>query len=217
MKTAVIIPVKASEPKSRLAPILSAAARRRLTLVTLADVLEVVRSVTDETQTFVVTSDPEVLREAAAAGANKVGEREDAGVNAAVLLGMQMTGDADRWLVIPSDIPFVRPDDIRRALELGEGGRVVIAPSKELDGTNLLLLGRDSRIPLAYDEDSFWSHLKNTARRGLGVAVYAQMSVMLDIDSPQDVEAALKMDISNRTTEFLGQELSLGSKREESK
>ncbi len=217
MKTAVIIPVKASEPKSRLAPILSEAARRRLTLVTLSDVLKAVRSVTDGTETFVVSSDLNVLKEAAAAGVNLLGEKEDAGVNAAVTLGMEMTGDAERWLVVPSDVPFIRPEDVKSVLGIGEGGRVVLAPSKELDGTNLLLVSKDSRISLAYDEDSFWGHLKDAARRGLRVAVYAQMTVMLDIDSPQDLEAALKMNVSNETTKFLTQELSFGSKRKASR
>jgi 2-phospho-L-lactate guanylyltransferase len=215
MKTAVIIPVKASEPKSRLASILSEPVRRRLTLATLSDVLRAVRSASDGMEIFVVSSDQDVLRQAAMAGASSLREEEDAGVNAAVSLGMEKTGDADRWLILPCDIPFVRPDDIRRVLGLGDRRRVVIAPSREMNGTNGLLVGKDSRIPLTYDEDSFWGHLRNAARVGLGVAVYAQMTVMLDIDSPRDVEAAMEMGASNETTRFLSHEFSHGSKREE--
>jgi 2-phospho-L-lactate guanylyltransferase len=207
MKTAVVVPVKNSEPKSRLASILSEPARRKLTLVALSDVLKAFGSANEGMEIFVVSSDQEVLREAAEAGTNLVGEREDAGVNSAVSLAMKLTADADRWLVVPSDIPFVRPEDIARVLELSEGGRVVIAPSREMNGTNLLLMGKDSRISLHYDEDSFWGHLRDAAGRGLGVAVYAQMTVMLDIDSARDVEACLEMNISTETTKFLRQEL----------
>ena len=152
---------------------------------------------------FVVSSDREVLQQAAAEGANLLGEGVDKGVNAAVNLALDMTSEACRWLIIPSDIPFLEADDIRRVLELGKRARVVIAPSREMSGTNLLLMGRDSRIPLSYDDDSFWNHLKNAARRGLRVAIYARMTAMLDLDSTPDLQAALRMNVTNETTRFL--------------
>lgn len=182
---------------------LSGPERRDLTIAMLTDVLERVKGAKGNNEIMVVSSDGRVLREAAAAGVNFLGERSDRGVNAAVNLAIRATADADGWLVLPSDLPFIRTEDIDEVLWLGREGRIVISPSRRLNGTNALFLGRDFTISLSYDKESFWTHLCRAARQGLPVAVYGQMTMLLDIDSPSDVAAAMKQPGDNRTVKFL--------------
>ena len=84
---------------------------------------------------------------------------------------------------------------------------VVLSPSREFNGTNLLLLGRGSRLKLSYDRNSFSSHLAAAARSGFSVAVYCSWTVTLDIDSVEDVRLALARGIKNGTTTFLKSKL----------
>lgn len=180
---------------------------RRLTRVCLADVLGTAKSLGDAIEILVVSSDTEVLRQSAAFGANLLAEPVDGGVNAAVNLALEKTRHAERWLILPSDIPFVSREDLERVLELGKSVGIVISPSRNMSGTNILLMRRDSRIPLSYDEDSFWNHLRSAASRRLRVAVFARMSVMLDLDTRPDIKVALRSPLKNQTTMFLSRKL----------
>ncbi len=200
----VVIPVKGSNPKSRLSGILGLEARRELVGVMIQDVLKTVGEAGLRNHTLVVSADPEILRLASRAGARQVREEGESGVNAAVEMAMNQTSDAEGWLILPADIPFMRRRDVSRVLEFTEGGAVVvISPSRRLDGTNLLLFGSGTEMRLSYDRDSFRGHLAAAAHSRFSVAIYCSKTVTLDIDSVEDVDLALASGVRNRTTAFL--------------
>jgi len=183
----VLIPVKSAGIKSRLAPILSDSQRREFALLLLADVLGAFRTAGLLGRCRVVSSDAMALKVAAGLGVSGIREKRDRGVNAAVRFGVRNSGNPDEVLVVPSDIPLLRGSDIMELLTLRRAGMdVVLAPSQSFDGTNALLFSSSSLLPLSYDNNSFWNHLKGAAKLGLSTAVSSERSLMFDVDSPTD-------------------------------
>lgn len=187
---AVLVPVKSSRVKSRLAGILSEAQRRQFANLLLTDVLEVLKGAGLMSVTHVVSSDRAMLRLAERLGARGIPEQEDSGVNSAVTRGISATHTPENVLVLPSDLPLLGRSEIKEVIELKSGGvDVVIAPSSAFDGTNAFLFSPRNSFPLSYDNNSFWNHLAASARKRLSTAVCCQRGLMFDVDSPDDFQA----------------------------
>lgn len=185
---AVIVPVKSSGGKSRLSGVLTVGERKELAGLFLSAVLAALRGAGLVGTSYVVSSDEDALGLAASEGALTVRESRDSGVNEAVRAGVAASR-APELLVIPSDLPFLKPSDVRRILSLRRGGaEVVVSPSAAFDGTNSLLFPRWAGFPLSYDSDSFWNHLASAAAMGLSVGVCTAGGVMSDIDTPEDLK-----------------------------
>ena len=206
-RTAVVIPVKGSEPKRRLASILSGRERRQLQVAMLEDTLQTLIRARMIRDTFVVSSDPLTLEFARRFGARSSLEEADRGVNSAVGLGLRLTRKYASTMVIPADLPMLTEGDLKTAIELAdEGAGVVISPSGSFNGTNLLLLKR-TRFELHYEDDSFHRHLKAAIAARLLPAVYSSTGVGFDIDTPEDVEEFLRLGWRGSTLTFLGRTL----------
>jgi 2-phospho-L-lactate guanylyltransferase len=179
--------VKSSGAKSRLSPVLSREERQELESLLLAGVLGALKGAGLLGVTHVITSDPEVLRLATKSGAGTVQEVRDEGVNAAVETGVAALGRPLKVLILPSDLPFLHASHLRHILSLSEVLQVVIAPSASFNGTNALVFPPSVGLPLSYDNDSFWNHLRATGRKGLSVGVASEPGLTFDLDSPEDL------------------------------
>lgn len=203
-KTAVIIPVKQNDPKSRLNKLFSKEERKQLQMVMLEDVLRVLLHSGLVQDTYVVSRDTEVLNHAVKLSANSLHESYESGVNNAVYYAMNLLEGYAAWLIIPSDIPLLSSREIQVALHLHKSGAdVVISPSRKLDGTNLLLITSISKIPLHYDDDSFKKHIREALDRRLRTIVYYSDGICSDLDEPDDINAILNSGARNCTTTFL--------------
>jgi 2-phospho-L-lactate guanylyltransferase len=159
-------------------------------------------------QTFIVSSDPQVLEFVKRFGANSVSEPRDAGVNSAVRRGLEATTSYERQMVIPADLPLLGAEDLKTGPMLArEGAEVVISPSETFDGTNMLLLPTDEAFPLHYDDDSFRKHVAAANDLRLQVAVYYSRGVGFDIDRPSDLHRFFKFRKRGSTLTFLGRTL----------
>ena len=199
---AVLIPVKSSGTKSRLAPVLSLAERRELQTLLLSGVLRALREAGLLAETRVVTSDRQILRLAASSGAGTVREDRDRGVNAAVGAGIRALGRTSRVLVLPSDLPLLRASEVRHLATLGELLQVVIAPSATFNGTNALVFSPGAGLKLSYDRDSFWNHIRGSGRKGLSVGVASEPGLTFDLDSPQDLRILASSKARNPAVGF---------------
>ena len=205
---AIVIPVKSQAPKRRLSPLLNSRQRRQLQLAMLEDTLQAVARVKRTRHTYIVSSDRDILKFAGRFGAGSIAEDSDRGVNAAVEGAFSRLSNYAGWLVMPADLPMIRPVDIRTVVGLYRmGSPVVIAPSEDFGGTNLLLMGRGSRIPLHYDDDSFNKHVSEMTYRGVPFAVYYSENVAHDIDTTRDVHRYFKFGRRNSTMTFLARTL----------
>lgn len=179
--------MKSTGAKSRLSPVLSRGERQELESLLLSGVLRALGGAGLLAATHVVSSDPEILRLATRTGAGAVREVRDEGVNAAVRAGVGALGRPQRVLVLPCDLPLLRAPQLRHILSLSEVLQVVIAPSVSFNGTNALVYSPGVGLPLSYDNDSFWNHLRASGRKGLSVGVVSKPGLTFDLDSPEDL------------------------------
>ena len=195
----MIIPVKASNAKSRLSPVLSPAERRSLVTALFRGLMDTLSKSGLVSTSYVVSSDGQILRLASALGARQVPETADSGVNAAVRAGMSAAKGSREFLVLPSDLPLLGARDLAALLGLrAEGARVVLAPSAAFDGTNALLFPRSPSFPLSFDRNSFWNHLAAASRLGFPTAVCARSGIMFDVDSPDDLRSLAASGVRGR-------------------
>ncbi len=199
-KPMVLIPFKANWQKSRLSPLLTGPQRRLLSESMLLDVLDAFQTAGMLARCSVVTSDRRAADLAEKAGASVAVEPSDRGVNAAVAWGMSKIGMGEDVMVVPSDLPLLRPGEIRKATSLrSQGFDAVVSPSRAFDGTNLLIMSASVPIHLSYDKNSFWNHVAGTAAKGLRLAVYTGIGFLFDVDSPADLEEISKLRRSRRS------------------
>lgn len=201
---AIIIPVKADNPKGRLGTLLTAREKKQLQVSMLEDTLAAISRAKKLGHTFVVSSDLDILKLAERYGAGSIHEEKDAGVNEAVERAMTELDNYGGWMIIPADLPLITANDIKTVLTLVRmGSSVVISPSEDYSGTNLLLMTRQSPIPLHYDDDSFNKHLGEASERGIRFSVYYSENVAFDIDRAGDVHRYFRFGRRNSTMNFL--------------
>jgi 2-phospho-L-lactate guanylyltransferase len=188
-KIAVLIPFKADRRKTRLSRVLNPDQRRHLAELMLFDVLGAFSRAGLLSRCYVVSSDESVLALVRRSGARSIAETRDEGVNAAVRAGIRALGSDRGFMVVPADLPLLKPGEIMDVLKLKTGFGCVISPSGSFDGTNLLLFSGKAAPALSYDSDSFWNHVRGVARRGLSLAVYCGKGVQSDLDTPEDLLA----------------------------
>ena len=183
--TRVIVPVKNLEDsKTSFSEILTDEERTELTLAMLEDVLNSVRLVKGVRGT-VLTPDEKVKRFVEDLGFEVI-EEPDLGLNRAleIAIGRSIDDGFREVLILPSDVPMVRPDDVQGILERVSGERcVVITPSEE-KGTNALLLRPPDVIDLQYGGKSFPEHVREARSRDVEPKVYRSESLKRDIDEP---------------------------------
>ena len=199
----VVIPYRSKGGKSRLAGALTPSEREELSELMLLDVLGALAGAGLSGRCVVVSPDASAGAVAEDRGAKALFEEAAAGVNAAVKHAMDALPRAESFMVVPADVPSLRPEEVARALKLFSAGMdVVLTPSQEFNGTNLLLFRRGRMPELSYDRDSFWNHVANSARRGLKLCAYTAGGLMFDVDTVADLRALGSRTRRGRTATF---------------
>jgi 2-phospho-L-lactate/phosphoenolpyruvate guanylyltransferase len=191
--TYAIVPVKGlALAKRRLAPVLPDAARRRLVLAMLEDVLAAIAGVREIERAVVVTPDADAGSLAAGRGATILPEPGAAELNAAVESGVAfaLSRGVGRVLVLPGDIPLASPEELASLI----GSRpsapgVTLAPSRDGNGTNAMLLAPPDAIAPCYGPGSYLQHMSQAMARHIDVNVLHLAGVGRDIDEPADLAA----------------------------
>ncbi|KXA91162.1 hypothetical protein AKJ63_01840 [candidate division MSBL1 archaeon SCGC-AAA259D18] len=198
VETELIIPVKKlEESKMTFAEVFTDVQRRNLTLAMIEDVLEVARLV-EGIKPAVVSPDGSVLDFVEERDVRTVSEL-DVGLNNALEIAIEKSIDKGfrNVLIIPGDVPLIKPDDLRNILDLlSEDRGVVITPSKE-KGTNALLLSPPDVLDLHFGGESFSKHFEEARSRGIRPRIYRSERLERDIDRPQDL---LKIEILGKGT-----------------
>ncbi len=170
----------------------------------LEDTLLALSKAKKSAQTYVVSSDPEILKFAGRYGVGSIEEERDAGVNEAVEAAIGRLSSYDGWLILPADLPLISASDIKTVFALHRmGSPIIVSPSEDYSGTNLLLMTRKRRIPLHYDDDSFNKHVREATLTAARAAVYYSENVAFDIDHAGDVHRYFRFGRRNSTMNFL--------------
>ena len=201
-----VVPLKnLTLAKSRLAPLLDAAERRALVEAMLADVLGALSGARGLSDIFVV-SDGEGLTPA---GFSLILEPGNRGYDQAVATALAdpVVARADAVLVLPGDLPLVTSMDIDNFIGTDTGlpgsPLVRIAPARDRDGTNALLIAPPGLMRTRFGPGSFERHKRAADRVASTVEIVAPAGLAFDIDTPQDLLEFSAGDGNTATHAFL--------------
>ena len=177
--------------KTRLGRAVGDADRMALAEAMFRDVLGAALSARAANHVAVISSDPTLLEQARAAGALVIDEEFPRGLNAAVRLAtaaLAAQGVAALCTVL-SDIPLVTGEDIDAVFgELAEEQHgVVLVPSRDLSGTNMIARAPAGAIATRFGGRSLERHLEECYRLGLPTRVMRQRGPALDLDVIEDL------------------------------
>jgi 2-phospho-L-lactate guanylyltransferase len=208
----IAIPVKSlTGAKRRVSPELTPLERGALTLAMLEDVLDAAQAVTGW-EIWVVSPDEVVLEVAVRRGARSVPEERPplaSAIRQVERLALEKAADA--LAILPGDLPLITTEALTSALRTL--GPVVLAPSHDEVGTNLLLRRPPRAIQARFGPQSFRRHLDLAEARGLPAAVVDRRELSFDLDLPSDIltllatgrrgrarQVCLEMDLRERLT-----------------
>jgi 2-phospho-L-lactate guanylyltransferase len=195
MRTAAILPVKRfARAKQRLGASVADSLRLELARAMVSDVLLALHETPSIEHTIVVTREDSVAVTAHEQGALVVRDVAEDGQSAAVTLGIRraLAEGIERVLCIPGDCPALDPEDLQELLGArvgGGGSEVVIVPDRHGTGTNGLLLTPPDAIASSFGPDSCERHRALAFAAGVPCRVERPMSLLLDIDTGEDLAA----------------------------
>lgn len=201
-----VVPVKRfAAAKARLAPILSSADRSALAEAMMRDVLESTRACPAVAGVAVVTCDPKAAEIAAVAGALVVRTSSDEGHTAAAEAGVAALGaEAASVLIVSTDIPAVRPEDLSQLVSLhGPGKAVTLARAAADGGTNALVVTPPDIMRFHFGADSEARHAHAARQAGATFRAVTITRMAFDLDRPEDVARFLATRSATRTYRLL--------------
>jgi 2-phospho-L-lactate/phosphoenolpyruvate guanylyltransferase len=202
-----VVPVKEiARSKQRLSGALFADERERLVRAMLRDVLSALRGSTSLGDVLVITLDAEVGAIARECGAQVLAERGGGDLNAALRqAAIHLVGaGAPGLLVVPADVPAVRPEDIAAlAAQHGAGRAVTLVPDRRGVGTNALAASPPDVCQFLFGEDSFERHLQAARDIGIEPRVIETHGLRYDVDTESDLDEIAMQCPGSETSELL--------------
>jgi 2-phospho-L-lactate guanylyltransferase len=198
-----------AEAKGRLEPVCSPLERGALTLAMLEDVLDVTLALPGW-ETWVITPDETVLEIAITRGAHAI--EEDRPPLWKAIRQVEEEAEArlvESLAVLLPDTPLLTQAALTRALRTL--GAVVVAPSADEGGTNLLVRRPPAVMAARFGPDSYRRHLQAAAEADVPTAVVDRPELAFDLDLPGDILTVLSSGHEGRTLQVC-RDLDLGAR-----
>jgi 2-phospho-L-lactate guanylyltransferase len=193
--------------KTRLSPVLpSTTERSMLAEAMFRDVLAAALSAHAADGVAVISSDATLLGLAHNAGAFVIDELCARGLNAAVRMGTEilLARGASTVCTVLSDIPMVAGEDIDAAFAaMPEGPAVVLVPSLDFSGTNMIVRNPADVIPTRFGSFSLVRHLDDCRTRSLRCEIVRLMRPAIDLDTPADLLEFVRTPTTTHTFSHL--------------
>lgn len=190
MRTAAILPVKSfGTAKQRLGALIEQDARSRLMRAMLADVLDALAGVPELEQVLVVTANPLAADLEGDPRVKVLHDNREDGQSAAALIGIRHAREAgfERVLLVPGDAPLLDSGELSALLARPEP--LAIVPDRHGTGTNGLVLSPVDAFDPSFGPGSLERHQAAATATGLPFAVDPLPSLVLDVDTPDDLDA----------------------------
>ncbi len=205
MRAVLIAAKQLAFAKTRLAPALPAPAERiALAEAMYRDVLSAALSARMPAMVAVVTSDTTLIALAHRGGALVLDEEFPRGLNVAVRLGTEFLIDrgATAICTLLSDIPLVTGEDIDASFTAmpASGPGVVLVPSSDLSGTNMLTRTPPDVIATRFGRMSLARHVDDCRARGVPYEVVRMSRPAIDLDVPDDLIKFVRMPSMTHTS-----------------
>jgi 2-phospho-L-lactate guanylyltransferase len=169
-----------------------------------SDVLGSLQHVAGLEAIAVVTADRTAASAAVGSRVQVLRDPDEAGQSQAALVGINYAQAAgfDRVLLVPGDTPLLDAGELSSLLErAAEAAIAVVAvPDRHGTGTNALLLTPPDAIEPSFGEASLERHVEAARAARLTCAVDPLPSLVLDVDTPDDLE-----ELNGRLEERRGQ------------
>lgn len=180
-----VIPVKSFQMgKQRLSAAMTNGERERLGRVLAGHVAETAEAA--GLIPLIVTADAGVVSWAMSAGFPSLPDPGD-GLNAAAAAGVTWADHSgSAWVVLHSDLPLLGADDVAAVAAVVREEHPVIAPSSD-GGTSAV--GWKGPFDFAFGAGSFNRHLARLP----SPTIIARTGLLLDLDSPEDLEAVRRV------------------------
>ena len=188
--------------KTRLAPVMPDAERRVLAEAMFRDVLAAATGSQRAERVAVVTSDPALLEHARRAGAICIDEEYPRGLNVAVSLASRALLDAGatQLCTVLSDTPLTTARDIDEVFAaLASERGVVLVPSRDFSGTNIIARSPCDVIPTMFGRMSLVRHLDACRRESVPCEILRQSGPSLDLDLLADLIEFVRTAEPNHT------------------
>ena len=189
--------------KSRLAGA-AGSLRPGLALAFAQDTVVAALSCPEVARVLVVTDDRTAAAELAALGADPVPDRPGAGLNAALAHGAGVARSrygAGRVAALSADLPALRAQELGRVLRAAAGHpRAFLADTQRI-GTTLLAAAPGSPLAPGFEGTSRLRHAASGAHE---LTLDDVPSVRRDVDTPDDLRAALLLGTGARTAALAG-------------
>jgi 2-phospho-L-lactate guanylyltransferase len=200
---AVVVARVGDGAKSRLGGVLSPSQRTLVAQAMLADVLGVCLDAPDFLVGTVAVIDEAARRVAARHATVVVDDPGGGDMNAAVRAGVAVASarGATTVLVLPGDIPSVSTADLGEILAAaGSAPRaVVVASSRDGQGTNALLLRPPEVIAPAFGPPSVDRHLRAGRAAGALTGLVRGLGLSRDVDTSADLASLLDAPVGEHT------------------
>lgn len=199
----VVVPVKRlAVAKTRLGAY-GDAVRQSLALAFASDVVAAAQACPRVHAVLVVTDDERARAVLSAQGARVVPDDPDAGLNPALDHGADLLRITEGTLAVAtvsSDLPSLQAADLEAALAaVGPGTRGFVADAAGT-GTTLLAAGAGARLAPSYGPGSADRHERSGAVRLPGTDALRR-----DVDTPDDLDAAVLLGVGARTRALLAE------------
>lgn len=195
-----VVPVKPLRAaKTRLA--LPTVQRRSLALAFALDTIAALQASARIGEVLVVTADPDVVRRLRPLGVVLVPE-SGTGLRAAVADGVEAataTRPDAGVVVVPADLPCLRPEDVTRVLTSGAGPAGAFVPDLPGTGTTMLIHPPGRVVPTCYGPGSAAGHRALGLRRLTDAPIGARR----DVDTAADLRAAEALGTGPETAAVL--------------
>jgi 2-phospho-L-lactate guanylyltransferase len=155
----------------------------------------------------VVSSDRLLLDLARRAGALAIDERYPRGLNAAVAMATRELAAAgvSTLCTLLSDTPLVTSGDLEKVFAAGSGEKaVVLAPSRDTRGTNIILRRPADVIPTRFGKRSLALHLVECERLSVRCQLLHLPGPAMDLDEIPDLADFINVGKSSHTLSQLG-------------
>jgi 2-phospho-L-lactate guanylyltransferase len=198
-----LVPAKLrTTAKERLSSRLPAEVRVGLAAAMLGDVLSALRRAEVFAGIAVVSRDAQALALATSREATPLRETGGEGLNQAVAQGIErcIAAGASAIVVAMGDLPLLAPHEVCALVARLPSRGVVLAPSFDGTGTNLLAARPPDVFPTSFGPDSLALHRAAAASLDLPLDVCSLRGASLDIDTLDDLERLARFD-PDATTE----------------
>ncbi|GAA3765800.1 2-phospho-L-lactate guanylyltransferase [Streptomyces chiangmaiensis] len=200
MQWTLVIPLKAlARAKSRLSDAAADGVRPGLALAFAQDTVAAALACAAVHDVAVVTDDPLAGRELAALGARIVGNEPAGGLNAALAhaaAAVRRLRPGGAVAALNADLPALRAPELARVLGAAAEFPRAFLPDAAGIGTTLLAATPGRELLPAFGADSRMRHLASGA---VELALGAVDSVRQDVDTGDDLRAALALGVGPRT------------------